>query len=653
MAYFLDKFTATAGTNLEAHTSDSGHTWTQVTALSNSEQTISPSGECWPGTGSGTNATQYRTNYTPGPTEVLTWQFTFYGGINGTLGIAFNYSATADTGYLMRNTTGTQWDLFTFTAGSAVGLATSPATWIAGHIYEVVITPNGSGNYVIRSRDVTAGGALASLFNVTDTGHPSGVLGLHDQGPMTATTGLHTVAIWSGTPTKVTLTGPTSGAAGFASGTMTATLDAPAPSGGMAIALAISTIAGTFSPASLSIPGGSLAGMFTFTPSGVGNGVITASGTGLNAGTLSYVASGGTATTYTVASPAVAYVGSPTAPLVVTPVTAAGAAAGATGTVTLTPSGGGLSSPLVLTLSGNTPQSGSFSPTTPGTVTITATNTAGLANPANGSLTVLAIPASVIYFSTVSGFAAGLTTVGYTITTPGGSTYAPRQVGGVVSLSAPGSYGALISVPAGYPIAWDDGQSSPRKATDVAPTPGGLQGTVNANLTQLLGSPVSTPAVAGVMPVDVQYSLGQPVLSGVARGGSASGITLGANASSVDHFYDNQTIFLATGKGAGQVRTILSSTGSTGACTVDVPWQVVPDATSGYVFGGLNLAQLNVTQMVPLSNAAHTIGDSLNAARAEGFGAWAINTAGTQLSLYAADGTTIVRSFTITQTNRT
>jgi hypothetical protein len=56
-------------------------------------------------------------------------------------------------------------------------------------------------------------------------------------------------------------------------------------------------------------------------------------------------------------------------------------------------------------------------------------------------------------------------------------------------------------------------------------------------------------------------------------------------------------------------------------------------------------ANLNLAQVVATSNTAQTVGDALNAARAQGFGKWVL--AGTSLTLYAADGTTIVRTFTL------
>lgn len=55
--------------------------------------------------------------------------------------------------------------------------------------------------------------------------------------------------------------------------------------------------------------------------------------------------------------------------------------------------------------------------------------------------------------------------------------------------------------------------------------------------------------------------------------------------------------------------------------------------------------QHDMAQVVPTSNTAQTVGDALNGARAQAFGRWSLS--GTTLNLYAADGTTIVRSFTL------
>jgi len=56
-------------------------------------------------------------------------------------------------------------------------------------------------------------------------------------------------------------------------------------------------------------------------------------------------------------------------------------------------------------------------------------------------------------------------------------------------------------------------------------------------------------------------------------------------------------------------------------------------------------ASLLLTQTIPASNTAQTVGDALNAARADGFGRWVLS--GTTLTMYAADGLTVVRTFTL------
>jgi hypothetical protein len=56
-------------------------------------------------------------------------------------------------------------------------------------------------------------------------------------------------------------------------------------------------------------------------------------------------------------------------------------------------------------------------------------------------------------------------------------------------------------------------------------------------------------------------------------------------------------------------------------------------------------ANLNLSQAVPISNTAQTVGDALNAARAQGFGKWQL--VGTTLTLYGPDGTTAVRTFSL------
>jgi hypothetical protein len=56
---------------------------------------------------------------------------------------------------------------------------------------------------------------------------------------------------------------------------------------------------------------------------------------------------------------------------------------------------------------------------------------------------------------------------------------------------------------------------------------------------------------------------------------------------------------------------------------------------------------LRLDQAVPLTNTAQTVGDALNAARAQGFGPWSLDTNARTLKLFAANGTTVVRTFTL------
>jgi hypothetical protein len=58
--------------------------------------------------------------------------------------------------------------------------------------------------------------------------------------------------------------------------------------------------------------------------------------------------------------------------------------------------------------------------------------------------------------------------------------------------------------------------------------------------------------------------------------------------------------------------------------------------------------QLDLTEAVPTTNTAQTIGDALNAARAQGFGKWIFS--GTTLTLYAPDNVTPVHTFQLNST---
>jgi hypothetical protein len=73
------------------------------------------------------------------------------------------------------------------------------------------------------------------------------------------------------------------------------------------------------------------------------------------------------------------------------------------------------------------------------------------------------------------------------------------------------------------------------------------------------------------------------VNEGLAQGGTSTTITLNALASSFDDAYVRQSVFIRSGTGEDQVRTVISYNGTTKIATVDESWDVTPDTTSGYV----------------------------------------------------------------------
>jgi hypothetical protein len=84
---------------------------------------------------------------------------------------------------------------------------------------------------------------------------------------------------------------------------------------------------------------------------------------------------------------------------------------------------------------------------------------------------------------------------------------------------------------------------------------------------------------------------------------------------------------------------------TTGTSSVSLIFKGAGASYSNLVEIDLLPVALDMAQPVPTSNTAQTVGDALNAARAQGFGKWTIN--GNTLSLYAPDGSTIIKSFTL------
>ena len=101
----------------------------------------------------------------------------------------------------------------------------------------------------------------------------------------------------------------------------------------------------------------------------------------------------------------------------------------------------------------------------------------------------------------------------------------------------------------------------------------------------------------------------------------------------------------ASGEAAGQIDAGISILNASDRY-IDV--LLIRDSSRLQTGIGSSGCLLDLGQAIPAANTGQTVGDALNAARAQGFGRWKI--VGNQLSLYAADGTTVVKVFTLDST---
>lgn len=98
---------------------------------------------------------------------------------------------------------------------------------------------------------------------------------------------------------------------------------------------------------------------------------------------------------------------------------------------------------------------------------------------------------------------------------------------------------------------------------------------------------------------------------------------------------DSFALIGATGSGLTSLAT------ASGQTAIKAKTDLIPSSPAAV--GSVML--VDMTQTVPTSNTAQTVGDALNAARAQAFGRWVKS--GTSLVLYAANGSTVVRTFTL------
>lgn len=154
--------------------------------------------------------------------------------------------------------------------------------------------------------------------------------------------------------------------------------------------------------------------------------------------------------------------------------------------------------------------------------------------------------------------------------------------------------------------------------------------------------------------VDVRRSDGTALVTaatGVEIGGGLYGYTLAGASVNVaggylaifkttDTTVDFQHLPALWVVGAGWVQGI-DATISSRAAAADI----LATPANKLVTNSTGQVQVDMAQSVPTTNSPQTHGDALNAARAQGFGRWQLS--GTTLTLYGADGTTVVRTFTL------
>lgn len=509
MANLLDNFTGTSGTNLTAHTGDSGNTWSSDTGntLTIVLDAQSPTAACYV-SGSPSANTYYVSNWVPASANYnVSCKYKLYSNLSNQIGVwgrLTGSSQSTTSGYQARyNQSNGKVELQVATNNSFTVLGQTLYTLVDGDI--ITLTMSGSsiglqvnGTYTNGVSPVTdatysaAGAAGLTMYN----GSGSGLSGV---------TGLHISQIQAGVfaATSYTLTGPSSGYAGNASTNFTVT---PNGSAGATTIFtpSDSSAGGTFTPTTVTITSGSsTAQTFTYTPAVGHDAAVTISCTNnqslTNPGNLTYTS----LIPLTVSSPTNETSNQTNAVLTLT----------GTGTTwsTNAPSWSITSGPI-----GTSIVSHSVTNNTSMTITIDTGSPAGTATFTNATDNVtFTIPVGPTTLQgrsvNTSVLNTGLVgTIGYTLVNPSnGTVYANRTTSGIYEVVAgSGIYAASITVPIGLSLTliWDTGGTSPVYYNDdIDPVflgPQGLDGIVVEPVTGMnarQSHAIVAAAVAGVL----------------------------------------------------------------------------------------------------------------------------------------------------------
>jgi len=152
----------------------------------------------------------------------------------------------------------------------------------------------------------------------------------------------------------------------------------------------------------------------------------------------------------------------------------------------------------------------------------------------------------------------------------------------------------------------------------------------------------SSTAGVSILPVSATFE-NLPTALPAAAGGLP---VIGTGAGAINPSGGKLPATVASGDVTGNVTAdVQSIKGQSVVCAGTVTFPAASTLASTVNITAAAGCKLDLTQAVPTSNTAQTLGDALNAARAQGFGKWVLS--GTTLTLYAPDGTTSVRAFTL------
>jgi hypothetical protein len=165
----------------------------------------------------------------------------------------------------------------------------------------------------------------------------------------------------------------------------------------------------------------------------------------------------------------------------------------------------------------------------------------------------------------------------------------------------------------------------------------------------------SSTANVVILPVSVTFenlpTAGPATSGGLPTIGTGSGqISLSSGAVTAGTVSDKTGYSLAasqTFSTSGSVGGVAGAVGSvTGLTTSTIAAAILASPAHPLQTDSSGNALISLSQAVGMTgNTANSVGDCLNAARAQGFGKWMLS--GTTLTLYGSDGSTVVKTFTL------